>query len=184
MKIYTRTGDDGTTALLGGKRILKDSLRLEAYGSVDELNSVLGICRSLNTIREVDSILDELQRDLFTLGADLAAPDRRGKGSPPRITPADVERLERHIDAIEPALKPLKNFILPGGSRTAAFLHLARTVCRRTERTAVRLMREEKLGKVPVIYLNRLSDLLFMLARWVNALSGTAETKWDPRARR
>ena len=178
MKIYTRTGDGGDTSLFGGKRVPKDSLRIEAYGTVDELNSVIGVCRSLNAAKEIDSILDEIQHDLFTLGADLAAPKESTRKPVKRIQPSDIQRLERHIDDIDPKLDELKKFILPGGSRSAAMLHVARAVCRRAERLHTQLVRKEKTGDQPLIYLNRLSDLLFVLARWVNSLSNTPEIKW------
>jgi cob(I)alamin adenosyltransferase len=178
MKIYTKTGDKGETSLFGGKRISKSALRIEAYGSVDELNSVVGICRASNPAHQIDTILEEIQNDLFTLGADLATPFDANAKQIKRITGEDSTRLEKHIDAIEPSLEPLKTFILPGGSRSAAMLHFARTVCRRAERLVVHLSEEENIGEQPVIYVNRLSDLLFMMARWANALSHTPEVKW------
>ena len=179
MKIYTKTGDGGETSLFGGTRVPKDSLRIDAYGTVDELNSVVGVCRSMNTVREIDRILGQIQNDLFTLGADLATP-RTNRRKIRRIAPSDARRLERHIDLLQPRLAPLRHFILPGGSRSAAMLQFARTVCRRAERLVVHLGRSEALGAQPVIYLNRLSDLLFVLARRVNALSSTPETIWRP----
>lgn len=180
MKIYTKTGDEGETSLFGGKRLSKDSLRIETYGTVDELNSIIGVCRASNTVKEVDHIFGELQNDLFVLGADLAAPGETSAKSIRRIQAIDVSRLERCIDTIEPTLSPLDSFILPGGNRTASMVHLARAICRRAERLTVRLTREEKIGPMPSVYLNRLSDLLFVIARWVNALSNTPETKWNP----
>lgn len=180
MKIYTRTGDAGETSLFGGRRVPKDTLRIESYGTVDELNSLIGVCRSFNTVREVDGILEEVQNDLFALGADLATPAGTSPGSVRRIGNDDVVRIERHIDGIEKTLEPLQNFILPGGSRSAAILHVARAVCRRAERLVVHLTREEHLDGTPLVYLNRLSDLLFTLARRVNALSNTPETAWHP----
>lgn len=180
MKIYTKTGDRGETSLFGGKRVGKDSVRIEAYGTVDELNSIIGICRSLKIARGIDRILETIQNDLFTLGADLATPRSAKRKSIKRIEPPAIALLERHIDAIDRALPPLKNFILPCGSEAAAMLHYARTVCRRGERIAVRLSREEPVGKNPVVYLNRLSDLLFVLARRVNALDRIPEKKWAP----
>lgn len=179
MKIYTKTGDKGDTSLFGGKRVPKDALRIETYGTVDELNSIIGVCRSMNTVQEVDAVFEEIQNDLFVLGADLATPLDDGKKDVKRIAAADITRLERHIDTIESGLAPLKNFILPGGSRTASMVHFARTVCRRGERLVVHLDREEHVGEQPVIYLNRLSDLLFVTARWINALSNTPETTWQ-----
>ena len=178
MKIYTKTGDKGETSLFGGKRVPKDSLRIEAYGTVDELNSIIGVCRSLTPAKEIDSILEEIQNDLFTLGADLATPQDSQSKAVKRIQASDTSRLEQHIDAVEPKLEPLKSFILPGGSQLAALLHFARTVCRRAERVVVHLSRTEQIGEQPVIYLNRLSDLLFVLTRLANKLSDTLETKW------
>lgn len=178
VKIYTKTGDKGTTSLFGGRRVPKDDIRIEAYGTVDELNSLIGLCRSMNQSKDVDKILEEIQNDLFTLGADLATPvATRGK-SVKRIQADDTLRLEKHIDTIAQMVQPLKTFVLPGGNRTAALLHLARTVCRRAERLAVRLARKETMKNTTVIYLNRLSDLLFMMARWVNSVSNTPETPW------
>ena len=180
MKIYTKTGDKGETSLFGGKRVSKDSLRIEAYGTVDELNSIIGVCRSMNTVQEVDAILHEIQYDLFTLGADLATPETLQSKSVKRIQVSDTARLESHIDMIETKVTPLTSFILPGGHRSAAMMHYARTVCRRAERCVVQLSHEEKISDQSIIYLNRLSDLLFMVARWVNTLNNTPETKWDP----
>ena len=178
MKIYTRRGDKGETALFGGKRVPKDSLRIEAFGTVDELNSVIGICRSLKPAGELDKILEQIQHDLFGLGADLAWVKTLSEKKGERIRAADVDRLEQQIDKIEGKLRPLKNFILPGGSAPASMIHFARTVCRRAERLLVRLARTEKGGELPVIYLNRLSDLLFVMARRENARTKNPEIKW------
>lgn len=181
MKIYTKTGDTGETSLYGGKRVSKDSCRIETYGTADELNSVIGACRSMEESKEIDSILEQIQHDLFTLGADLAAPENsQTKKTIDRIGSSHIEKLERHIDSIQPTLTPLANFILPGGSRLGAMLHFARAVCRRAERLAVRLYREEHIGLQPVVYLNRLSDLLFVLARKANSLRRIPEMKWKP----
>ena len=177
MKIYTKTGDKGETGLFGSDRVSKDSKRIEAYGTVDELNSVLGIVRSLKPPEDVDEILQEIQNDLFTLGADLATPSE-SNASVRRVMPSGVARLEKHIDDAGAKLKPLKNFILPGGSQVGAMLHFARTVCRRAERRVVKLAKKEQVGEQPVVYLNRLSDLLFVLARYANHLGGAAEQKW------
>jgi cob(I)alamin adenosyltransferase len=178
MRIYTKTGDKGETSLFGGKRVPKDALRIEAYGTVDELNSLLGLCRSLNPPSQLIDILVQIQNDLFVLGGDLAAPS---ESSTPvqRIQQADVDLLERTIDEIDPKLEPLRSFILPGGTQLAATLHAARAVCRRAERLVVRLAREEPIGEQSLIYLNRLSDLLFVLARHANRLAGQSEVKWD-----
>ena len=179
VKIYTKTGDKGQTSLFGGQRVPKDSPRIEAYGTIDELNSALGFARSLNESKEVDALLGEIQIDLFTLGADLATP-RDSTATVRRVEEADISRLERHIDSLDAGLEPLQNFILPGGSQVAAVVHLARTVCRRAERLIVKLGREEAIGELPVVYLNRLSDLLFVLSRWINAKSRVDEHKWNP----
>lgn len=178
MKIYTKTGDKGETALFGGKRISKDDMRIESYGSVDELNSVLGIVRSLKPHSEIDEIVEQIQNQLFVLGADLATPRENTNSIIPRISQQDIEILETTIDRIDKNLKPLKVFILPGGNSTASYLHLARTVCRRAERNAVTLSHTEDLGENIVVYLNRLSDVLFVLARFANALSETEEIEW------
>ena len=177
MKIYTKTGDKGETSLHGGKRVSKDSLRIVTYGTVDELNSLLGVVRSFNTVKNIDMLLHEIQRDLFTLGSDLATP---AASAPARISQAEISRLEKHIDTLQPQLPELTHFILPGGNRTASMLHVARTVCRRAERLAVRLSRRESLSSEPQVYLNRLSDLLFILARYANMLGDTPEEEWIP----
>jgi len=178
MKIYTKTGDKGETSFSGGKRVSKCHLRIEAYGTVDELNSVVGICRSINTVKDIDTILEGVQNDLFTLGADLADPQNNISTKTVRILPDAVTILEAQIDKVQNELKPLRNFIIPGGTREAATLHYARTVCRRAERTLVRLSHDEPVNENGIIYLNRLSDLLFVLARWSNALTQTSEVKW------
>src|SRR5262249_3202298 len=157
--------------LFGGKRLAKDHIRIEAYGTVDELNSAIGICRSMNTVQEVDGYLEEIQNSLFTLGADLATPGGTTKRAVRRIRQADAERLEAHLDAIPPQLPPLTEFVLPGGSRTSAHIHMAGSICRRAERRVVSLDHAEPVGSAVIIYLNRLSDLLFVMARWVNILS-------------
>lgn len=180
MKIYTKTGDKGDTSLFGGQRVPKDALRIEAYGTVDELNSVLGIVRADNKEKEIDSIIDRIQNELFDLGADLATPRSQSSKSIKRIEAKDSKHLEKEIDQLEEHLKPLKTFILPGGSPVAARLHFARTVCRRAERSVVRLSRNEDIGDGITIYLNRLSDLLFVLARYANHATGVSETKWKP----
>ncbi len=180
MKIYTKTGDKGDTGLVGGQRIPKDALRIEAYGSVDELNSVIGIIRSDNANSEIDRILAPVQNHLFELGADLATPRSLDKKSIKRVEHQDVQALEKSIDSVESHLKPLKNFILPGGLPVAARLHFARTVCRRAERAVVRLSRNEDIGEIVTTYLNRLSDLLFVLARFANHVANVPEIKWKP----
>lgn len=182
-RIYTKTGDDGTTGLFGGHRVAKDSLRIESYGTVDELNSLLGLARSFGLTPDQDALLGDVQEGLFTLGADLATP--RGAERTfaiPRVTEGDIECLERSIDSLEGGLPPLKNFILPGGTQGGSVVHLARTVCRRAERIVVRLAHEEpEIGPLPQRYLNRLSDFLFVLARAVNHVAGVVEHPWNPR---
>ncbi len=180
MKIYTKTGDKGDTSLFGGQRVPKDALRIEAYGTVDELNSVLGIVRADNKQKEIDEILEHVQNELFVLGADLATPRPSNAKQIRRVEPKDAMRLEKTIDKLEAKLEPLRAFILPGGSPVAARLHFARTVCRRAERAVVRLSRNEDIGEAITIYLNRLSDLLFVLARYANRCAGVSETKWKP----
>jgi len=178
MKIYTKTGDKGDTSLLGGKRVAKSSLRIEAYGTVDELNSHLGFARALVPPKEIDEELLRLQTELFILGADLSTPLSVTASHITRIDETNVTRLETVIDRIEEQIQPLKNFILPSGALVAAQLHIARTVCRRAERTVDALGRKEPLGASPLMYLNRLADLLFVLARYVNHLVGIEETPW------
>ncbi len=183
MKIYTRTGDEGTTALYGGERVSKDARRVEAYGTVDEANAVLGTVRShLGELDMFDALLAELQSALFDVGADLATPESRYRGAIVPLSDADVRGLERHIDRLEADLPELRAFILPGGHPAAAALHHARTVVRRAERRVVELSHFETLNPLVAVYLNRLSDLLFVLVRAVNAAAGVAEPQW--RARR
>jgi cob(I)alamin adenosyltransferase len=175
-RIYTRTGDKGETGLVGGGRVPKDSVRVEAYGSVDEVNSVLGLARSLQSDTEIDSVLEELQRDLFIAGADLAG-DGKDLGVP-RITKTRVLELEEIIDRFESELPALQVFILPGGGRGGATLHFARTVARRAERRIVTLSRTENINDQLIPYINRLSDLLFVLARATNHREKRTEIKW------
>jgi cob(I)alamin adenosyltransferase len=179
MKIYTKTGDEGETGLFGGGRVSKDSLRIEAFGTVDELNAHLGMVRSMNVPADIDAELARLQGELFVLGADLATPADSTAKKIRRIGLSEIERLEKVIDVFESRLTPLRSFILPGGAPFAAQLHVARTACRRAERHAVRLARAEKVGPIPVKYLNRLSDLLFVLARTANMRAGASETPWN-----
>ena len=180
MKIYTKTGDDGTTGLFGGGRVRKDDARVESYGTVDELNAVVGVARALGLGAECEKVLAHVQVDLFSLGAELACvPGKEAKLPMARLESGDAERLEHAIDAAEAGLPALTNFILPGGSPQAAALHHARTVCRRAERAVIALggARSEL-----VIYLNRLSDLLFVLARRENFDRGVEDVPWKPRA--
>ena len=182
MKIYTRTGDKGTTGLFGGGRVSKDHLRIEAYGTVDETNSVIGIARGqLPATRHerIAHMLHRIQSELFVLGADLATPTD-AKVQVPRIESGHVATLESEIDALTSELPPLKHFILPGGAAAASTIHLARTVCRRAERRTVALQLQESLNEEAGIYLNRLSDLLFVMARWLNQEAGISEEAWKP----
>ena len=183
MRIYTRQGDHGQTTLFDGKRVSKDHLRLATYGTVDELNSWLGMAVSLCRHEQLRQILNQLQHGLFDLGADLATPlDSPNSALVNRIQVRHAAEMEKQIDTFTAELPPLKQFILPGGSPLAAHLHIARTVCRRAERHLVELMREEQTGEAPLIYLNRLSDLLFVLARLANKLDGHPETHWHKEA--
>jgi cob(I)alamin adenosyltransferase len=177
-RIYTTTGDDGTTGLIGGRRVPKDDPRIEAYGSIDELNAVLGVVSSYQLTEGIDAVVRRIQDDLFSIGADLALPPEadRGAWGIPAISDADIRALEQKIDEYQESLKPLKNFILPGGSRLGAMLHLGRTVARRAERRCVALRHAATVDPQVVRYLNRLSDLLFVLARLVNQESAVAET--------
>ncbi|MBB4105676.1 cob(I)yrinic acid a,c-diamide adenosyltransferase [Allorhizobium borbori] len=183
-KIYTRTGDDGTTGLVSGPRRLKSDLRVEAYGTVDETNSVIGLAR-LHTADQpdLDAMLARIQNDLFDLGADLAAPDTGEplEYEPLRIIDKQVQRIEQEIDALNATLDPLRSFILPGGSPAAAWLHLARTVARRAERHMVELSKREgeTVSRAAVEYINRLSDFLFVAARHTND-GGKADILWVP----
>jgi cob(I)alamin adenosyltransferase len=181
-KVYTRTGDDGSTGLGVSRRVAKDDPRVEAYGTVDELSSVLGVALAEGLSPSVASALTCVQNDLFHLGSDLCVPDEDKAEMPvPQIEERHIDQLEAWMDEWSAGLPPLENFILPGGSRGASLLHWARTVCRRAERRLVSLAREESVGAEPVRYLNRLSDLLFVAARFENAVLGVAETTWDSR---
>jgi cob(I)alamin adenosyltransferase len=177
MKIYTKTGDDGETGLFGGPRVRKNCPRIEAYGTVDELNAVVGMARTQGPPADLDGLLCRIQNELFDLGAELATPDPAKFGIA-GATEAHVSALEREIDRYEAELEPLKQFILPGGTPAAAALHLARTVCRRAERCVVTLTESEAISPNTVIYLNRLSDLLFVLARAANRRAGVADVPW------
>jgi cob(I)alamin adenosyltransferase len=181
MKIYTKTGDGGETGLFGGTRVPKDDVRVAAYGTVDELNAALGLARC-DVPAELDPVLERLQSDLLVLGAELAcAPGKTDRLKLDLLGERDVARLETQIDASESALSPLENFILPGGTATAARLHVARTVCRRAEREILTLTRTSEVRRELLVYLNRLSDLLFVLARRANAISGVPDVPWVTR---
>jgi len=181
-KIYTRRGDDGSTGLFGGPRVRKDDLRVAAYGDVDELNSALGVAREeLLAFADLLSLVDSLQSELFTLGAELATPDAdQAPKEVPRIGAEHVKRLEREIDRLTGELPEMKNFILPGGSRAGAALHLCRTVCRRAERKMVSLADGAPVSPQALAYVNRLSDLLFVMARAANLRAGGREIPWKP----
>ncbi|MBI4081185.1 MAG: cob(I)yrinic acid a,c-diamide adenosyltransferase [Candidatus Lambdaproteobacteria bacterium] len=185
-RVYTRKGDRGQTALVGGRKVAKDDLRVECYGTVDELNSVIGIVRSLNLRQPagprrdgLDKVLRLVQQRLFDLGADLATHPADKARSGPLLAPADVAWLEAVMDHMNAELAPLESFLLPGGGPLNAFLHLARTVCRRCERLVVRLARAEVVDAHAIPYLNRLSDLLFVASRWVAATLGEPELLWQ-----
>ncbi len=168
MKIYTKTGDKGETSLFGGRRITKANIRIESYGNVDELNSSLGLVRSFINSSKVNCKLEREQKNLLRLGADLATPfdsDKKFQNNVNRINKEDIDLLENEIDLWEAKLPKLTNFILPGGSKEASFTHLARSICRRAERSVVKLSNEEEINRETMVYLNRLSDWLFVLAR-------------------
>jgi cob(I)alamin adenosyltransferase len=179
VKIYTKTGDEGTTGLLGNRRVPKDDIRIEAYGTIDELNAVLGLARAQGLGLAADGLVAQLQDELFSVGSALADPDPRGRcfGA---IQMDHANRLEKIIDSLELELAPLSNFILPGGTLPAATIHLARTVCRRAERLVVKLARhgEGEVSSALIIYLNRLGDLLFVLARVLNHRANVADIPW------
>lgn len=186
-KVYTRTGDQGETGLVGNRRVSKDSLRIEAYGTVDELNSAIGLARAFNrkytqtvasSVR-VDKELQRIQNELFVVGSDLATRTEDRWENMPLIEPRHIEALEKLMDEMEKELKPLEEFVLPGGGLVAAQLHQARTVCRRAERTCVALGHEEPLGEHVIPYLNRLGDALFVLARWISHCEREAEVLWE-----
>ena len=184
MKIYTRTGDDGTTGLIGGTRLKKNNIRLEAYGTVDELNSYIGVVRSQYTESHADSVLERIQHKLFVIGAHLATDERDEmikKQLPVDMT--DILLLEDEIDRMIEVLPPLNNFILPGGSKATSFCHVARTVCRRAERRIVELGEKSKVDTILVKYINRLSDYLFVLSRKISLDLKTPEILWssDPK---
>jgi cob(I)alamin adenosyltransferase len=186
-RIYTRTGDGGETALGSGERVSKADLRIEAYGTVDEANTILGVVRLYTKAAELaklDDMLGRIQNELFDLGADLCVPDRGQKfeWEPLRILTSQAERLESEIDALNESLSPLRSFVLPGGVAAAAFLHQARTVCRRAERlmVALKMVEGEVVGDAAIAYVNRLSDFLFVASRWANATVGDGDVLWVP----
>ena len=182
-KIYTKTGDEGMTGLGGGQRVPKDSRRVETYGTVDELNSQIGVALATGLCERLSGELRRIQNELFDLGADLATPASSQARHPvPTVEPRHIEKLERLIDELNEVVGPLANFLLPGGAPGAAQLHVARTVCRRAERTATSLARDETIGPTVLPYLNRLSDALFVMARYENHERGVAEPLWEPGA--
>lgn len=186
-RVYTRTGDQGDTALVGGRRVPKDSPRVEAYGAIDELNSIIGLARVFNAEqllrgekhRWLDHVLRKLQNELFDLGSELATPEDAVYEGMFKVGATEVTALERLIDECQKDLQPLKSFVLPGGGRVGGFLHQARTVCRRAERRVLALARVEAIGDWPLRYVNRLSDLLFVLSRWVGKHLGESEYLWE-----
>jgi len=180
VKLYTRRGDGGDTDLFGGPRVGKDDLRVEAYGAVDELNACLGVCRAESAHDDLRGMLETVQGRLFDLGGALATPsaEHREKSGVPELQPEDVAALEAHIDALERDLPPLKRFILPGGCKASAAFQVARSVCRRAERCAVALQRDALVPEPSLRYLNRLSDLLFVMARVENRRADIAELEW------
>ncbi len=189
MRVYTRTGDDGQTGLFGGPRVSKDDPRLEAYGTVDELNSTIGVASAVLSHPDLQAWLQIVQSDLFDVGGELATPDletriAKGQAVGPRVTDEDVAKLEGWIDAMDGELQPLVRFILPGGTPASGHLHVARTVCRRAERRVLTLSRDAEVAPTVIRYLNRLSDCLFTMARVANARAGVAEPEWLGREER
>jgi len=186
-KVYTRTGDNGETALVGGKRVPKDSARIEAYGTIDELNSIVGLARAFNeeklsdgeAHRFLDLVLRQIQDELFDLGSELATPSDFFQEGMYRVGEGEVKKLEQTMDECQKSLEPLKSFILPGGGKLGAYLHQCRTVCRRAEREILRLSRAEELSEWPLKYVNRLSDLFFVLSRWISKQTGEEEYLWQ-----
>jgi cob(I)alamin adenosyltransferase len=194
-RVYTKKGDLGQTSLVGGQKVSKDELRIEAYGTVDELNSVVGIARESTreasrsapnegrrALEELGAILLRVQHELFNLGSILATLPEDVHEKQPRVTEVEVKALEREIDRCQADLRPLRSFVLPGGSRLNAELHLARTVCRRAERLVVALSKRETVDGATIRYLNRLSDALFVFSRFASRAEGAAETLWEPNA--
>jgi cob(I)alamin adenosyltransferase len=177
MKIYTGVGDEGLTALFGGGHVPKDDPRIAAYGTVDELNAALGVCRAAGLTADVDGVVAQLQHEMFALGAELASPDTAPRGIE-LLGPAAIERIERTIDRFDADLPPLRQFILPGGTAAAAELHFARCVCRRAERELVALHHASAVRPPALVYINRVGDLLFVLARVANAAAGMDDVPW------
>jgi cob(I)alamin adenosyltransferase len=186
-RVYTRTGDKGETALVGGKRVPKDTARIEAYGTIDELNSILGLARAFNEEKLndgdahhfLDTVLRQIQDELFDLGSELATPEDFFQEGMYRVGEREVKKIEDVIDECQKDLEPLKSFVLPGGGIIGAYLHQCRTVCRRAEREILRLSRVEDLSEWPLKYVNRLSDLFFVLSRWISKKTGKDEYLWQ-----
>jgi len=186
-KVYRRTGDKGETALVGGKRVPKDSPRIDAYGTIDELNSIVGLARVFNeesldageAHQFLDGVLCQIQDELFDLGSELATPPEFFKEGMYRVSESEIDRIEKSIDRCQKDLEPLKSFILPGGGRIGAYLHQCRTVCRRAEREILRLSRSEEINSCALKYVNRLSDLFFVLSRWIAKQTGEPEYLWQ-----
>jgi cob(I)alamin adenosyltransferase len=182
MKIYTKTGDKGETGLFGGARVAKDDVRVEAYGAIDELNASLGLAGALGAREDEAKLIAELQHDLFVVGAELACvPEKRDNLKMQLIEQGDVTRIEEHIDRLQASLLPLSNFILPGGTPVAAALHQARTVCRRAERRLLTLSRGQVVSPQLLVYLNRLADLCFVMARYAQTVRGVPDVAWHAR---
>ncbi len=179
MKIYTKTGDKGETSLIGGVRVLKSNVRIEAYGCIDELNSWMGVIRNVKEVRNLLCI-QNIQNTLFVIGSHLASHPEKGKMKLPHITNGDIEILEKEIDEMESELKPLMTFVLPGSSQENSFCHVARTVCRRAERRAVELASTEAVDEIIIRYLNRLSDYLFVLSRHITSVQSGVDIPWKP----
>lgn len=184
MKIYTKTGDGGNTSLLGGKRVSKGNIRIEAYGTVDELNAYVGLLKDQEINRPREAFLKTIQEKLFVMGASLATVPGKEKVKKPDIYPEDISALEAEIDAMESQLEPLTKFILPGGHQVVSFCHIARTVCRRAERCVVNLQEEEEVKENVIQYLNRLSDYFFVLGRLIAKELDVEEVTWVPRMNR
>ena len=182
MKVYTRKGDTGETSLIGGTRVKKYHVRIEAYGTVDELNSFIGLIRDTAEASDQDGLLVDIQNRLFTVGSDLASDPESSRMKVPELQAADIEALEKAIDSMDEQLAPLKNFILPGGDLAASYCHVARCVCRRAERRVIDLNDQAEVDPKIMEYLNRLSDYLFVLARYFTMLHGGEETLWKTRS--
>ena len=186
-RVYTRTGDRGETSLVGGKRVPKDSPRIDAYGTIDELNSIIGLARVFNeenleageAHHFLDEVLCKIQDELFDLGSELATPSESFQQGMFRISQTEIKNIEKLIDKCQENLQPLESFILPGGGRVGAYLHQCRTVCRRAEREILRLSRQETISEWPLKYVNRLSDLFFVLSRWISKETGEREYLWQ-----